>query len=134
MQEFANSISQKAWDLAGRIFNAFSADVLLKSQSWQLFLPDHLGSCAHGPDAFAAGAVQPTIAPSSAPTQTVYNPWEKSYVREHVLKQVLLKMPEPLSLKLKHITNYTPCNMTSFIIRKDYPEIEKEIARMTGRG
>ena len=83
-------------------------------------------------EAFAAGAVQPTIAPP-APTQTVY-PWEEPYVREDVMKQVLLKMPEPLYLKLKHITNYTPYNMTSFIIEKITPEIEKEIARMTGRG
>ncbi|RJQ27551.1 hypothetical protein C4565_05005 [Candidatus Parcubacteria bacterium] len=83
-------------------------------------------------DAFAAGAVQPTIAPP-APIQTVY-PWEEPYVREDVMKQVLLKMPEPLYLKLKHITNYTPYNMTSFIIEKITPEIEKEIARMTGRG
>jgi hypothetical protein len=83
-------------------------------------------------DAFAAGAVKPTIAPP-APTQTVY-PWEEPYVREDVMKQVLLKMPEPLYLKLKHITNYTPYNMTSFILEKITPEIEKEIARMTGRG
>ncbi|MBU0910132.1 MAG: hypothetical protein KJ717_11245 [Proteobacteria bacterium] len=55
-------------------------------------------------------------------------------MREDVMKQVLLKMPEPLYLKLKHITNYTPYNMTSFIIEKITPEIEKEIARMTGRG
>lgn len=51
------------------------------------------------------------------------------------MKQVLLKMPGPLYLKLKHITNYnTPYNMTSFILEKITPEIEKEIARMTGRG
>lgn len=83
-------------------------------------------------DAFAAGAGQPTIAPP-APTQMVY-PWEEPFVREDVMKQVLLKMPEPLYLKLKHITNYTPYNMTSFILEKITPEIEKEIARMTGRG
>ena len=82
-------------------------------------------------DAFAAGAGQP--AAPSAPTETVY-PWEEPYVREDVMKQVLLKMPEPLYLKLKHITNYTPYNMTSFILEKITPEIEKEIAGMTGRG
>jgi len=82
-------------------------------------------------DAFAAGAGKP--AASSAPAETVY-PWEEPYVREDVMKQVLLKMPEPLYLKLKHITNYTPYNMTSFILEKITPEIEKEIARMTGRG
>ena len=79
-------------------------------------------------DAFAAGAGAPK---SSAP-EMVYA-WEEPYVREDVMKQVLLKMPEPLYLKLKHITNYTPYNMTSFILEKIAPEIEKEIARMTGR-
>lgn len=80
-------------------------------------------------DAFAAGAGQQ----ATTANETVY-PWENPYVRADVMKQVLLKMPEPLYLKLKHITNYTPYNMTSFILEKIAPEIEKEIARMTGRG
>ena len=84
-------------------------------------------------DAFAAGAGQPAAPSAPAPAETVY-PWEEPYVREDVMKQVLLKMPEPLYLKLKHITNYTPYNMTSFILEKITPEIEKEIARMTGQG
>lgn len=79
-------------------------------------------------DAFAAGAGEPKI----PATETVYS-WEEPYVREDVMKQVLLKMPEPLYLKLKHITNYTPYNMTSFILEKIAPEIEKEIFKMTGR-
>lgn len=78
-------------------------------------------------DAFAAGAGQ------SRTADTGY-PWEDPYVREDVMKQVLLKMQEPLYLKLKHITNYTPYNMTSFILEKITPEIEKEISRMTGVG
>jgi len=79
-------------------------------------------------EAFAAGAGQPAT-PAS---ETVY-PWENPYVRDDVMKQILLKIPEPLYLKLKHITNYSPYNMTSFILEKIAPEIEKEIARMTGR-
>lgn len=79
-------------------------------------------------DAFAAGAG----APKTPANETVY-PWEEPYVRDDVMRQVLLKMPEPLYLKLKHITNYTPYNMTSFILEKIAPEIEKEIFRMTGR-
>jgi len=80
-------------------------------------------------DAFAAGAGQQ----ATTVNEMVY-PWENPYVRADVMKQVLLKMPEPLYLKLKHITNYTPYNMTSFILEKIGPEIEKEIARMTGKG
>ena len=79
-------------------------------------------------DAFAAGAMQPE---QTVPDQDY--PWQEPHVRDDVMKQVLLKMPEPLYLKLKHITNYTPYNMTSFILEKITPEIEKEIARMTGK-
>ncbi len=78
-------------------------------------------------DDFAAGARQPRA------TDTVY-PWEAPYVREDVMKQVLLKMPEPLYLKLRHIANYTPYNMTSFILERIESEIEKEIAMLTRRG
>ena len=87
-------------------------------------------------DAFAAAAGQAPAAAPVAPagSAAVVLPWEEPYVREDVMKQVLLKMPEPLYLKLKHITNYTPYNMTSFILEKIGPEIEKEIARLTGRG
>lgn len=77
-------------------------------------------------DDFAAGAEQPRQ------QETVY-PWEEKYVREDVVKQILLKMPEPLYLKLRHIANYTPYNMTSFILERIAPEIEKEIAILTGR-
>lgn len=82
-------------------------------------------------DAFAAGALLPEQ-PTPAP-QKPY-PWQEPQVRDDVMKQVLLKMPEPLYLKLKHITNYTPYNMTSFILEKITPEIEEEIARLTGKG
>lgn len=80
-------------------------------------------------DAFAAGAIHQE---SERPAEQCYA-WEEPYVREDVMKQVLLKMPEPLYLKLKHITSYTPYNMTSFILEKIAPEIEKEIARLTTR-
>lgn len=80
-------------------------------------------------DAFAAGA----LAPADAAIEEPAYPWEAPYVREDVMKQVLLKMPEPLYLKLKHIASYTPYTMTSFILEKLAPEIEKEIVRLTGR-
>lgn len=79
-------------------------------------------------DAFAAAANLPKASPGGN------YPWQEPYVRDDVMKQILLKIPEPLYLKLKHITNYTPYNMTSFILERIAPEIEKEIARMTDRG
>lgn len=79
-------------------------------------------------DAFAAGAGKPL----PKEDETVYS-WQQPFVREDMMKQVLLKMPEPLYLKLKHVTSYTPYNMTSFILEKIAPEIEKEIERLTGK-
>ena len=75
-------------------------------------------------DAFAAGATR-----SSQSEETVY-PWQEPYVRVDVVKQLLLKMPEPLYLKLKYISSYSPYTMTSFILEKLAPEVERELARM----
>lgn len=75
-------------------------------------------------EAFAAGASR-----SPELGETVY-PWQEPYMREDVVKQLLLKMPEPLYLKLKYISSYSPYTMTSFILEKLAPEVERELARM----
>jgi hypothetical protein len=75
-------------------------------------------------DTFAAGATR------SPQSEEIIYPWQKPYVREDVVKQLLLKMPEPLYLKLKYISSYSPYTMTSFILEKLVPEVERELARM----
>ena len=75
-------------------------------------------------DAFAAGATR------SPQSEEIIYPWQEPYVREDVVKQLLLKMPEPLYLKLKYISSYSPYTMTSFILEKLAPEVERELARM----
>lgn len=82
-------------------------------------------------DAFAAAAGKVTAGQEDN-NESCYT-WEEPHVRDDVMKQVLLKMPEPLYLKLKHITNYTPYNMTSFIIETITPAIQAEIERLTGK-
>ena len=82
-------------------------------------------------DVFASAAGT-AVSTGEDRVEKVYT-WEEPHVRDDVMKQILLKMPEPMYLKLKHITNYTPYNMTSFILEKIAPEIEAEIAKMTGR-
>ena len=83
-------------------------------------------------DAFAAGALAAQDEIQDDVEEQIL-PWQEPYVREDVMKQVLLKMPEPLYLKLKYLTSYTPYNMTSFILEKIGPEIEKEIMRLTAK-
>jgi len=80
-------------------------------------------------DAFAAGAEQPREVGGS----TRY-PWEDPRVREDVSRQILVRLPEPLYLKLRYIADNTPASMNSFIRDVIAPAIEKEIARMTRMG
>ena len=75
-------------------------------------------------NAFAAGATR------SPQSEEIIYPWQDPYVREDMVKQLLLKMPEPLYLKLKYISSYSPYTMTSFILEKLAPEVERELCRM----
>ena len=76
-------------------------------------------------DAFAAGA-----GTSKSETETVY-PWQEQHVREDVKKNLPIRLPEPLYLKLKYIAEHTPYSMNSFILERLTEEIEEEIGRLT---
>ena len=76
-------------------------------------------------DAFATGA-----GTSKSDIETVY-PWQESYVREDVKKNLPIRLPEPLYLKLKYIAEHTPYSMNSFILERLTEEIEEEILRLT---
>ena len=79
-------------------------------------------------DQFAAGAGK-----SDDKEQEVY-PWDEPHVREDVKKNLPLRIPEPLYMKLKYIADNTPYSMNSFILERLTEQIENEIARMTGKG
>jgi hypothetical protein len=76
-------------------------------------------------DAFAAGAGKNT-----ATNEETY-PWEEPQVREDVMKNLPLRLSEPLYLKLKYIASHTPYSMNSFILERLTEEIEQEIAKLT---
>ena len=57
-------------------------------------------------------------------------PWEDPRVREDVKKNLPLRLPEPLYMKLKYIADHTPYSMNSFILEKLTEEIEEEIASL----
>jgi len=61
-------------------------------------------------------------------------PWEEPHIREDVKRNLLLRIPEPLYMKLKYIADHTPYSMNSFILERLTEQIEQEIARMTGEG
>ena len=75
-------------------------------------------------DAFAAAAGKPKSA-----AETVY-PWQEPHIREEVKKNLPLRLPEPLYMKLKYIAEHTPYSMNSFILEKLTEEIEEEIKRL----
>ena len=60
-------------------------------------------------------------------------PWDEPHVREDVMKNLPLRLSEPLYLKLKFIASHTPYSMNSFILERLAEEIETEIAKLTDR-
>ncbi len=78
-------------------------------------------------DKFAAGAGK-----NSSTKEEIY-PWEEPHIREDVKKNLPLRIPEPLYMKLKYIADHTPYSMNSFILERLTDEIKLEIVRMTDR-
>ena len=76
-------------------------------------------------DAFAAGAGK-----GKSSCETVY-PWQEPHIREDVKKNLPIRLPEPLYMKLKFIAEHTPYSMNSFILERLTEEIEEEITRLT---
>ncbi len=76
-------------------------------------------------DKFAAGAGR-----YSTKKKVVY-PWDEPYIREDVKKNLPLRIPEPLYMKLKYIAEHTPYSMNSFILERLTKEIEQEVTRLT---
>ncbi len=76
-------------------------------------------------DKFAARAGK-----DSAKNEEVY-PWEEPHIRDDVMKNLPLRLPEPLYMKLKYIAKHTPFSMNSFILERLTQEIEEEVARLT---
>jgi len=74
-------------------------------------------------DKFAAGAGK------FSATRELY-PWEEPHIREDVKRNLPLRIPEPLYMKLKYIAEHTPYSMNSFILERLTEQIELEIVRM----
>ncbi len=77
-------------------------------------------------DKFAAGAGR-----YSSKKEEIY-PWEASHIREDVKKNIPLRLPEPLYMKLKYIAEHTPYSMNSFILERLTEVIEEEVAGLIG--
>lgn len=76
-------------------------------------------------DEFASGAGK------RGAKQAINYPWEEPHIREDVKKNLPLRIPEPLYMKLKYIADHTPYSMNSFILERLTNEIEEEVDRLT---
>lgn len=65
-------------------------------------------------------------------TEDELYPWEEPHVRDDVKKNLPIRLPEPLYMKLKYIADHTPYSMNSFILEKLTEEIEEELNSLTG--
>lgn len=77
-------------------------------------------------DTFAAGASSRVL------NQEKTYPWEELHIREDVKKNIPLRLPEPLYMKLKFIAEHTPYSMNSFILERLTEIIEEEVAGLIG--
>jgi hypothetical protein len=57
--------------------------------------------------ATASPAPSPSPQPQPAPRNPISAPWKAEKVRGDVLVQVNVRLPEPLALKLKHVSHMT---------------------------
>lgn len=73
---------------------------------------------------FAAGAGKSTT------VKTKVFPWEEPHIREDVVKNLPLRLSEPLYLKLKYLAAHTPYSMNAFILEKVTEQIEAEVERL----
>jgi hypothetical protein len=54
-----------------------------------------------------AASPSPSQQPQPAPRNPVSAPWKAEKVRDDMLVQVNVRLPEPLALKLKHVSHMT---------------------------
>ncbi len=57
-------------------------------------------------------------------------PWEEAGVRDDVLKNFLLRLPEPAWLKLKYIAVNTPDSMQAFCLKHVLAAIDEKLNDM----
>ena len=71
----------------------------------------------------------------SLPVRKAKKPWEESEVSERVLKSVLIKMPEPLKLKLDYVLDNTPGrkSMQKFILELVEEAVEEKLMELNGK-
>ncbi|MDD3471297.1 MAG: hypothetical protein PHS86_00795 [Syntrophaceae bacterium] len=68
-----------------------------------------------------------------APPEEEIFPWERSGVREDVVKQYNLRLPEPDLLKLRYVVEKQRAkSINSYILNVLLPQLDADVAELTG--
>lgn len=84
---------------------------------------------------FISAAPGGSIAPEAPPTELKEEilPWEEPGVREDVVKQYNLRLPEPDLLKLRYVVEKQRAkSINSYILNVLLPQLDADIAELTG--
>lgn len=81
-------------------------------------------------DDFIAGAEKPKQPVAEKPTKKDEFPWEKQGVRSDVVKNVNLRLPEPLYLKLQYVSEKTRKSQQELIREYLMPGLERELKQI----
>ncbi len=82
-----------------------------------------------GLEDFIARAEEPPRSETKKEAKSLF-PWEQPNVRPDVKKAFILRLPEPLMLKLQFIHEKTEKSMHKFCMEILEPAIEKEVERL----
>jgi len=87
--------------------------------------------------AFVTGATAapvPPLEPAPEPTpparQTVAAPWKAPHVRRDLMVQVNVRLPEPLALKLKLVSNMTDAQKQDLVAEALGPLLDKKLREL----
>lgn len=91
--------------------------------------------------AFVTGATAAPPAPSPEPMsesapepapvrQAVSAPWKAPHIRRDLMVQVNVRLPEPLALKLKHVSNMTDAQKQDLVAEALGPLLDKKLREL----
>jgi hypothetical protein len=83
--------------------------------------------------AIISGATAASPVPSAPPPavrQVVSAPWKAPHVRQDLLVQVNVRLPEPLALKLKHVSNMTDQQKQDLVAEALGPLLDKKLREL----
>jgi hypothetical protein len=86
--------------------------------------------------AFVTGATAPLTSPEPAPEpppparQAVSAPWKAPHVRRDLMVQVNVRLPEPLALKLKTVSNLTDAQKQDLVAEALGPLLDRKLREL----